>query len=90
MEATSLFDPSVVTIPSLPTGYPFTGFDVAQPYLWTSSRELSYLPQHSPGRTYLRNATSDGGQLRIEVLQIEAASGAKSPFLCVRGGGDND
>lgn len=74
----------------LPTGHPFTGFDVAQPYLWTSSRELSYLPQRSPGRTDLRNATSDGGQLRIEVLQIEDASGAKSPFLCVRGGGDND
>ncbi len=81
MEATSLFDPSVLTIPSLPVGHPFTGFDVTQPYLWTSTRELSYLPQRSPARTYIRNATSDGGQSRIEVLQLEDASGAKSQFL---------
>lgn len=87
-EASSLFDPAVTTIPSLPTGHPFTGFGTSQVTLWTSSRDPSFAPR-APGRALLRN-THDFGATQVVVLNTEDGSSATAPFLCVRGGGGRD
>ncbi len=88
-EATSLFDPTVTTIPSLPIGHPFTGLSTTQVFLWTSSRDPSYAPR-APGRVFLNN-TASFGPARLVTSNVEDCSNASSPFLCVRGGdgGDN-
>jgi hypothetical protein len=81
-EATSLFDPSVTTIPSLPLGHPFTGFSATQAFLWTSSRDVSFSPR-APGRVFLNN-TATFGTTRLVTSSVEDGSNAKSPYLCVR------
>ena len=87
-EVTTLFDPSVQAIPSLPAGHPFTGFDTTRTFLWVSSREPSSV-RNTPDRTYIENFIAEG-QLFLRVSTIENGSNALAPFLCVRGspGGD--
>ncbi len=88
-EMTSLFDPTVASIPSLTAGHPFTGFVGSDNiYLWTASRDPSYAPR-APGRVYLAN-TASFGQTRLVTLSTADASTSRAPFLCVRGGGGRD
>ncbi len=83
-ELTSLFDPAVTTLPTLPAGHPFIGFDNSEVHLWTSSRQVS------SGRRDYVNVTTEDGAPRLVVRTIADGSDTRWPYLCVRGGSGGD